>query len=113
MSQHIDPTPKQTDLTSLNSKITSGEFYKLDQGYMMESYAGAGTQPANLNTITHGLVYVGNSTQNRPEDYCIILAFCVGNYVSQLGFGVTSQNVYYRQGRATGTDFTAWKNISG
>ena len=80
---------------------------------MLESYVGAGEQPTNLNNVTHGLYYVGTNTANRPEDYCLILAFCVGNYVSQLGFGVTSQNVYYRNGRATGTDFSAWKNISG
>ena len=100
-------------VSTLNSKIATGEFYKLAQGYMLESYVGAGEQPTNLNNVTHGLYYVGTNTANRPEDYCLILAFCVGNYVSQLGFGVTSQNVYYRNGRATGTDFSAWKNISG
>lgn len=72
MSQHLDPTPKQTDLTSLNSKLTiiNGVHNNSD---LPSAYS------VGLTIDRCG------SAQGFPYNYASIITFKnTGNYTAQL-----------------------------
>lgn len=80
MSQHIDPTPKQTDLNSLNSNIAN-----------LEGYALAHKVDSNSLTISANSENSFNlSSLNNAE----VKAF----YVSMSGAGYTQCIAYLEQG---------------
>ena len=69
------------------------------------------TTASDLNTVTTtGVVFVNDSTSNRPHDWCIVYTYAVNSTtLAQMAFCISDTMVYYRRNNGS---WSAWEEIA-